>query len=583
MTDDFDLKLESLSRFIIKTPSSAKSIGIVIFSALFIEFVAWLGQSMFGDKISFFSVSSFLIPAIIAFVLTPPAIGIFHKKLSNEWSGLIVLISFLVSVIITLNPFLILGDIYLPSSFAISIAAMQAVRLLLLSTVADYHISRMLIPASIQSFCALFCGTYYFGKPFFIFALILTVFSTIGVIGFILIIEYPMKKSFGISPLGVTNAFLAHLAEGSKKLNEYFREIGEEVCIPNSTLFFSRKCGSDIIFTAPNLHPGPMGEVGGSNLPKILHDTLGEGTLVSHGCSTHDYNPVEESEISKISESILLSKNSAVFFKDATHSIRMKFGSVIMTGQAFGDSALLIGTRSPLVTEDLDPAIGIAIMESGKKYFKSVLMVDAHNCMTTLCPAVSPCSQIALEYYRASEIVLERLSRLDRDQFNVGYSRISLPFGREKGFGDLGVQVMMVSIGEEWTGYILLDGNNMLTGVRDEIQKRLGIILPMCEVMTTDTHVVNLTSGKNQIGAAVPLDLFYPYIEEAVIAAKNDALPSEVAATTAWCNGIVVFGSQRISQIAATVTALAGLVIPVAAVILILIGIATAVAFQFLS
>ena len=60
-----------------------------------------------------------------------------------------------------------------------------------------------------------------------------------------------------------------------------------------------------------------------------------------------------------------------------------------------------------------------------------------------------------------------------QNRFSTGYASRVLPFSRQEGFGDLGVQVLVVDTGWQKTAYVLFDGNNMQTGTRDEIRRRL--------------------------------------------------------------------------------------------------------------
>ena len=52
-------------------------------------------------------------------------------------------------------------------------------------------------------------------------------------------------------------------------MEDFFREIGEEVYVPEASLFFRRPGREPVIFTVPNVHPGPMGDIGGGNLPQM--------------------------------------------------------------------------------------------------------------------------------------------------------------------------------------------------------------------------------------------------------------------------------------------------------------------------
>ena len=137
------------------------------------------------------------------------------------------------------------------------------------------------------------------------------------------------------------------------------------------------------------------------------------------------------------------------------------------------------------------------------------------------------------------------------DLFSVGYAHEHLPYSREQGFGDLGVQVMVVESTGQKTAYVLFDGNNMAEGVREILLEKILTVVDAAEVMTTDSHVVNTITGKNPVGMEVPVEMFLPAVMRIVQAAIDDLEPAECAATTALCEHIVVFGSNRISHLQA--------------------------------
>jgi putative membrane protein len=388
-----------------------------------------------------------------------------------------------------------------------------------------------------------------------------------------------MKANFKVGPLELANAFLAHLSEGSYKLNDFFRSIGESVVVPQVSLLMQREGKEEIFLTVPNVHPGPLGEIGGSNLPKILHGMFGNASMVFHGSASHDFNPVDEEEVRKVGNIVLQERPQSCSNTGCTKSARYQCGSVDVLAQAFGDTVFVVATRSPLVTEDLDFSVGFSIMKSGEKYFSHVGFIDAHNCLDTLADGVYPATELAMEYIGAAETAFAATAQKEQAQFSAGYSHKTLPFTRQEGFGDLGVQVLVVDAGGQKTAYVLFDGNNMQTGTRDEIRRRLLAHVDECEVMTTDTHVVNTVSGRNQVGLRVNVDAFYPLVKEAVTEALADAAPASTAGVTAWCQGIVIFGSQRISQIASTVNGMMGFLLPVAVIILLGAFLTTAMAY----
>ncbi len=163
--------------------------------------------------------------------------------------------------------------------------------------------------------------------------------------------------------------------------------------------------------------------------------------------------------------------------------------------------------------------------------------------------------------------------------FRIGVSHHTLPFSRVQGFGDLGVQVLVVEADRQRTAYILIDGNNMAEGMREILLDEVRKVVDHAEVMTTDSHVVNTITGKNPVGMHVGAPEFLPHVMQAVQTALDDLAPSEVAGNTAHCEHIVVFGSNRISQLASTVNAMLVFVAPLSLAMLLLAFLLSLVAY----
>ncbi|MDO9325236.1 MAG: DUF2070 family protein [Methanoregula sp.] len=581
MAGEMDLKLEALSKYIITSPSWARSLVLILILSGCVEAMAILGSGKSLIHPNLFPITAYLIPALTALAFTPRLARWFSGKLDYGWSGLTAAIGLIISIFISLSPILLFRFSF-PLFFAISLALVFTFRMLLLAAVVDYHLSRVVIPALLHSGIAVVGAAPFLGLEFVQVSILLHISFAIAVFVFINVIERPMKANFKVGPLELANAFLAHLSEGSRKLDDFFRSIGEEVVVPEVSLVMQREGKDEIFLTIPNVHPGPLGEIGGSNLPKILSGMLGNGSMVFHGSASHDFNPVDEEEVRKVGNAVLTARPLSCENTGCTRSARYRAGSVEVLAQAFGDTVLVIATRSPLVTEDLEFSVGFAIMKAGGKYFRHVGFIDAHNCMDAMEDGVHPGTELAMEYLGAAETAFEATAQKDQGRFSAGYAHRTLPFSRQEGFGDLGVQVLVVIADGQKTAYILFDGNNMQTGTRDEIRRRLLALVNECEVATTDTHVVNTVSGRNQVGLRISVDAFYPLVEEAVKEALADAAPACTAGATAWCRGIVVFGSQRISQIASTVNGMMGFIIPVAVIILLGAFLTTAMAFFLL-
>lgn len=561
-----DVRFERLTRYLFSAPSWPRSLLLIILLGVVIDIAAYRA----GNGFFLVGTLGFTVPALVAFLLTVPLVEVFGRQITYNRSGLLALACTVLMVILSLSPVLVFGRELFSALYAGVLGLATGIRLLVLVAVADYRITRMAAPALLQGVTGIAVGAWIFTPGFVPYAILLQVVFGLVFVLLIGLIERPLKRAFQVSGLNFLNAFIAHLTDGSKSMEAFFRDIGEEVCVQQASLFFSRDSGEDVLFTVPNVHPGPMGDVGGGNLPRVLHDTFAAETLVAHGCATHDFNLVSESEIETIARAIEASGEGISFADTASRPVRVASGSVSILCQRFGDALLMVSTRSPERTEDLDYSIGMVIMAEGRCFFSEVAFVDAHNCMTSVGSPVLPATRIAMEYIDAAREGFSAARDLPAEPLAVGVSHVRVPFTREQGFGSLGVQALVTDAGGKRAAYVLVDGNNMAPGVRERLLEVVLGYADEAEIMTTDTHTVNTISGKNPVGYVVPVDAIAPYIEQAVREAVADIAPARVGAATASCEGVVVFGSQRVSQLASTVNAMLAFIGPISLIILLL-------------
>jgi putative membrane protein len=570
-----DVRVERLTRYIFSAPSWPRSLALIVVLGFVIDAATYRS----GHEFFLLGTLGFTLPALVAFLLAVPLVRASGGQITSNRSALLALACTVLAVILSLAPVLVFGRGLFPTLYAVALGLVFGLRLLVLVAVADYRLIRMVFPAFLQSAAGIAVGAWFFTPGFVPYALLLQVVFGLVAVFLIWLIERPLKRAFQISGLNFLNTFIAHLTDGSKNMEDFFREIGEEVYVPQISLFFSRDAGKNVLFTVPNVHPGPMGDVGGGNLPRILHDTFPEETLVAHGCATHDFNLVSESEIGKIARAVEASRQGLTYSTTASRPVRVVSGSVSILCQRFGDALLMVSTRSPERTEDLDYSIGLAIMAEGRCAFSHVAFVDAHNCMTSVGSPVLPATKIATEYIAAAREGFATARDLPQEPLAIGVSHVRVPFSREQGFGSLGVQVLATEVEGKRAAYVLVDGNNMAEGVRERLRSVALGHADDAEIMTTDTHTVNTISGKNPVGYRVPAEEIIPYVEQAVREAVADLAPARVGAATATCEGVVVFGSQRVSQLASTVNAMLAFIAPISFMILVLAFLLSIVAY----
>ncbi len=573
-TEKYDAKIEGLSRYIFSSPSWYASLGIIFLLGLFVNAVGYRIDSV----LIHLGTCGFILPGFIAFLLTGPTLKIFKKSITWNRSALLAASCTVFSVIITLTGALLSID-QLILSCQIAFGFIFGVRLLVLASITDYRIYVIGVSAFIQSFSGIVLCSIILPPPFLITAPLLCLFFGVAFAVLIWLIDRPLYRAFRIRGLSFLNAFIAHMTDGSKSMELFFREIGEEIFVPQTSLFFKRDDDFRLLFTIPNLHPGPMGEIGGGNLPSVLGKRFHEMVMVPHGCATHDFNLVSEDEIDKIVDAINVTRTDLMYTDQASGSYRVRSGSVSLMYQRFGDALIMVTTRSPERTEDLEFAIGHAIMCEGHRKTPHIGFIDAHNCMVGDITVVLPASRIAEDYRHAGLKAFEGWDHAKTGTFTLGTAHVPVPFTRAEGFGDIGIQVMVIEVLGQKTGYVLIDGNNMAQGCREIIRETSLLFLDEVEVMTTDTHVVNTVSGKNPIGYKIPPGDILPYVREAVEKAVDDLRPASVAGSTALCEGVVVFGTNSIAQLASTVNTILVYIVPISCGILFLAFLLSVIAY----
>ena len=558
-----EVQTESLTKYLFSAPKWWLSLLIMILLGFVVDGIMFLisGEMRWMGF-------AFSIPGVAALLLTKPLTSAFgREEFSWDRSGLLALASEIFMLF-----WMIIG-IWLEPTFAyvFGIGFILAIRLIVLAAVADYRYGRMYAPAAVQTFTGAVVGVWFFGTGFIIPAIVSILTFTLCVVIFLELFDLPMKRTSGVGGMMFVNAFLANLTNGSNALEEYFHHISEYVSVPETTFFFRREGKKDIWFVVPNLHPGPMAEIGGSNFPKILHDDFADDALVlvSHGCASHDLNLISNSETVKITKAIRDSLDQITYQGTASRPLRTRCGTVSILSQKFGDSLLMVTTRCPEMTEDMEYSIGRIVMGESKGRYSHVGFVDAHNCMTKVTTIIYASTKTGNEFISGADEVMNRLQKEEMLPFSVGAAQVIPPFGRAVGFGDMGIITMVTDVAGVKTAYVLFDGNNVHEGARDELRNAiLGLGIDEAEIMTTDTHVVNSVSGRNPIGAAVSVEEITPYVSESVLKAVGDLSPATCGASTGICEEVEVFGPSRIVQLMYTVNGIVTNLLPFAILLL---------------
>ncbi len=372
--------------------------------------------------------------------------------------------------------------------------------------------------------------------------------------GFLLVIDQPWRRSLGVSVLDFIRGFIGHIAEGSSELEEFFETIGEEAVVPVTVLSFRRPGGGEKArFVLPMIHPGPMGDIGGGNLPVRVAEEADGLAFPAHATAGHDFNLVTRQEVERVCETAERAYQRIEYGPTATRARRETEGDATLTGQAFGDDALVTNTFSPTFADDVEYAVGLsAVSEARRGGLDDVLLIDAHNCNNGLqgedLGHIVPGSHRSFQMIEGAGRLGSRLTDLAQHPLRLGVAWERGPWEPQDGIGPLGVRVAVTEVDDQRTAWILVDGNNMEPGVRETLLADLEGI-DVAEVMTSDTHLVNTVEAENQVGDAIDLEELRALLEDLVARAIDDLEPVEAGMASEKAE-VTVFGNDRTETLA---------------------------------
>ncbi|WP_420181894.1 DUF2070 family protein [Haloarcula sp. KBTZ06] len=585
--------LASLSRFIFRAPTWYTSLafalviaamtGIVAFDSRFILDDAWQGVFLIG------------LPTSIASAVTPWVDRQLGGQLTPNRATLLAVICELITIaMLTVAGVIAIFTVRLGQNFVfdvllVALASIFAFRLLILMAVSRHSLLKAAIPASVQTvtaavLLAIYSGATafiledpmlreYLSRPeevppqvqgfipqdFIILAVICVIYA-LAVWLFLVVIDQPWRSSLGVSALDFLRGFIGHIAEGTRELEEFFEDIGEEAVVPVTLLSVRRPGGEEKArFVLPMIHPGPMGEIGGGNLPRRVAESADGLAFPPHATAGHDFNLVTEREVDTILSTAETAYQNLEYDDQATAGLRVTEGEATLTGQAFGSDALVVNTYAPGCADDVEYAVGLSAMsEARADGLDDVLLVDAHNCNDGLegddLGHVVPGSQRSFDMLHGAGQLGTLLTDAETGQLRCGVAWDRTPWEPEEGIGPLGIRVCVFEVNGQRTAYVLIDGNNMEPGLRQRIIDAADGV-DMMEVMTSDTHIVNTVEAENQVGQVIPEKEIVALIGDLVDRAVADLEPVEAGMASEQAT-VTVFGNDRTETLASTANAM---------------------------
>ncbi|MEM3783460.1 MAG: DUF2070 family protein [Candidatus Bathyarchaeia archaeon] len=340
---------------------------------------------------------------------------------------------------------------------------------------------------------------------------------------FIFLLDNVGKRIVGASSMSIFKAFLLNwIADLTSPFEFFLDSLSEEQDVDVSILQFESVNGKTFI-TVPSVHPGPFKNIGSSLLPFMLKNALEQKfnsvACVPLGLLGHELDLASQSQNQKIIDSVVNSADFKVDEDKATPFIKVGNGLATACCQIFGETAFIAFSLAPNTTEDIPQELAPVVQREAERLgLKACVVVNAHNSIDGMVG-----SKKALDALEAVAMdCLEKASSMDRLPFKIGAATIKpKEFSLADGMGPGGITVLVAQVGKQRTAYVVFDGNNMVSGLREKILLALQSIgISEGEVFTTDTHSVNALTlnkrGYHPIGEVMNHEKIIDYVKEAV-------------------------------------------------------------------
>jgi putative membrane protein len=379
---------------------------------------------------------------------------------------------------------------------------------------------------------------------------------------FLLSLERFGKKN-SIDSFPLFRAFLLNWATSvAEPLEELLEKTGEDTDIEVSFLKFDAAKPKAAIIV-PLVHPGPFKNIGSSLLPSLLKQQyekeFGCTACVPLGILGHELDLASQAQNQKIIRQVIASAKFTAAEELASPCVRAVEDAATATCQIFGGTVFLSFSLAPKTTEDLPQELRRMVAEEAAKYgLKAAVVANTHNSITDV---------VEVEKYvgalqTAAAKCLQKAAALPAEPFMAGAATVyPQEFTLEDGMGAGGITATVVQVGKQKTAYVVIDGNNMISGLREKILAALSSTgFDQSEVFTTDTHAVSAISsgrrvkrGYHPVGEVMNRDLIISHLCDVAKKAEANLEPCKAGAASLVVPQVRVIGEAYLQAMSTLV------------------------------
>jgi putative membrane protein len=364
------------------------------------------------------------------------------------------------------------------------------------------------------------------------------------------------KKNYSLPALPLFRAFLLNwVTDQNEPLEKHLEAMGGDADIEVTLLKFDASKPKAFIIV-PQVHPGPFKNIGSSLLPSLLkrevEKEIGGTACVPLGLLGHELDLASQTQNYKIAAKVIASVKFESQADLASPLVRVTEGAATASCQIFGDTTFLSFSLAPKTTEDLPQELGRIVEEEAKKYgIQNAVVVNCHNCLTEIIDTAEHLDELQ----RAASLCLQKAVTLPTKTFRLGSATVfPKEFSLKAGMGPGGITAIVVQVESQKTAYIVIDGNNMIPGLREKILEALATRgFDASEVFTTDTHAVTASitgrRGYHPVGEALDQTVLIRYIEEAAKTAEANIETCRAGCRTLIVPKVRVIGEERLKSV----------------------------------
>lgn len=368
------------------------------------------------------------------------------------------------------------------------------------------------------------------------------------------------KSAYSLPALPLFRAFILNwVTDQNEPLEKHLEAMGEDADIEVTLLKFDASKPKAAIIV-PLVHPGPFKNIGSSLLPSLLkygyEKEFGCDACVPLGILGHELDLASQAQNHKIVSQVIASARFEASAGLASPFVSAADGFATASCQIFGDTAFLSFSLSPKTTEDLPQELGRIVSEEAKKYgLKNAVIVNTHNSINDIVDTEEHLDALQ----RAAFKCLQKAVTQPTKPFMVGAATIfPKEFTLKAGMGTGGITAIVVQVEKQKTAYIIIDGNNMISGLREKLLAALTSLgFGESEVFTTDTHAVSaLVTGRrgyHPVGEVMDHEVLAGYIGEVAKKAESNLEACKAGCIQFVVSQVRVIGEEQLHSISTLV------------------------------